>query len=103
MHQPIWRRHDVYCESAAELAKRRKDIPAGVPPMSRSEFEAYFFAGDVIVGIGEERPRDGKALDKEGGIDALLTAKGDRDGSDVIPGFYYARSILGFLGRSSRD
>ena len=69
--------------------------------MSRSEFEAYFFARDVIVGIGEERPsdgiEDGDVLAGEGGTTALLTAKGDRDWSEVIAGFYYVRSISGFF------
>lgn len=90
----------MYTEFAAELERDDGRTYPQEPPMSRSEFEAYFFASDVIVGIGEERPKDGiedgKELEKEGGIDALLTAKGDRDWSEVVAGFYYVRRFPAF-------
>ena len=65
--------------------------------MSRGEFEAYFFARDVIVGVGEERAgdgvEDGRVLEGTGGMNALLAAKGDsdRDWTEVVAGFYYVR------------
>jgi hypothetical protein len=85
----------TYTEFAAELERDDGRTYPQEPPMSRSEFEAYFFARDVIVGIGEERPgdgvEDGKVLEEAGGVNALLAAKGDRDWTDVIAGFYYVR------------
>ena len=91
----------MYTEFAAELERDDGRTYPQEAPMSRSEFEAYFFARDVIIGIGEERPNDGiedgeVLLEKEGGIDALLTAKGDRDWSEAIAGFYYVRRFPAF-------
>jgi len=67
----------MYAEFAAELGRDDGRTYPQESPMSRSEFEAYFFARDVIVGIGEERARDeedGKVLEGEGGVNALLVA-----------------------------
>lgn len=49
----------MHTEFAAELERDDGRTYPPEPPMSRSEFESYFFAGAVIVKIGEERPGDG--------------------------------------------
>ena len=94
----------MYAEFAAELGRDDGRTYPQELPMSRSEFEAYFFARDVIVGIGEERAgdeADGTVLDGARGVNALLAAKGDRTWTDVVAGFYYVRSIFDF--RHSRE
>ena len=96
----------MYAEFAAELGRDDGRTYPQESPMSRNEFEAYFFARDVIVGIGEERPgdeEDGQVLEGDGGVNALLVAKGDRNWAEVIAGFYYVRRIFGFLRRFSND
>jgi len=89
----------MYAEFAAELGRDEGRTYPQELPMSQSEFEAYFFARDVIVGIGEERAgdeADGKVLDGERGVRALLVAKGDRNWTDVLAGFYYVRRFSAF-------
>ena len=93
----------MYAEFAAELGRDDGRTYPQAPPMSRGEFEAYFFARDVIVGIGEERAgdeTDDTVLEREGarGVDALLVAKGGREWPDAMAGFYYVRPIFGVLG-----
>jgi len=87
----------MYTEFATELERDEGRTYPQESPMSRSEFEAYFFARDVIVGIGEEREgegvdedEDGRVLEK-GGANALLAAKGERGWADVLAGFYYIK------------
>jgi len=89
----------MYAEFAAELARDDGRTYPQEAPMSRSEFEAYFFARDVIVGIGEERSGDevdGQVLEGAGGVNALLAARGDTDWTEVIAGFYYVRRFPAF-------
>jgi hypothetical protein len=85
----------MYAEFAAELGRDEGRTYPQESPMSRSEFEVYFFARDVIVGIGEDRSgkveADGTVLEGERGVNALLGAKGERNWVDVIAGFYYVR------------
>jgi hypothetical protein len=90
----------MYTEFAAELERDDGRTYPQEAPMSRGEFEAYFFARDVIVGIGEERLgdgiEDGNVLEGEGGSGALLTAKGGREWTEVVAGFYYVRRFPAF-------
>jgi hypothetical protein len=94
----------MYAEFAAELERDEGRTYPQEPPMSRGEFEAYFFARDVIVGIGEERPgdgiEDGQVLEESAGgavaaaAAAVAARTGDRGWADVIAGFYYVRTYV---------
>jgi hypothetical protein len=86
--------HSAFAQIIEEGATYPQEILAG-EEYKRDSFDAYFFAGDVIVAIvGHEEtnhPVQG-APGQEVQVDIKAAAKG-RPWEECVAGFYYARSL----------
>jgi GNAT superfamily N-acetyltransferase len=87
--------HSAFAEIIEEGATYPQEILQG-EEYTRAAFEAYFFAGDVIVAIaGHDESKDPQTVANPGqatAVDLQDTAKG-REWEECVVGFYYVGSI----------
>jgi hypothetical protein len=87
------RRRIVVCRVVVDLAERLILYQA----YTRAAFEAYFWAGDVIIAIG--MVDDGVSVDGRDRGGDVEASRGGRSWEDVLIGFYYVKP--NYPGRSS--
>jgi hypothetical protein len=92
----------LYEEFADELERDENRTYPQEKGMTRAEFEGYFFARDVFVGVGM-RLLEGEEISLVGDDGESVVGKrwrriedasGEREWRDAISGFYYVRSLV---------
>lgn len=106
----------MYNEFSSELARDDNRTYPQEAGMTRVEFEAYYFARDVIVallgvqlerqdgegrgegegegGVSDGGPEDGITLEHDRGEVALERERKGRSWIDCVAGFYYVRTLF---------